>query len=73
MLAYLPFLIDPLTFGVVAMLIMMGSTVIFTIPVFATRGPTQALWLGIVGFVLTAETALLVTLGILIDQGKIWS
>jgi len=73
MLAYLPFLIDPLTFGIVAMLIMMGSTVIFTIPVFATRGGTQLLWLGVVGFALTAETALLVTLGILVDQGKIWS
>ncbi len=73
MLAYLPFLIDPLTFGVVAMLIMMGSTVILTIPLFATRGSTQLMWLGLVGFALTAETALLVTLGILVDQGKIWS
>ena len=73
MLAYLPFLIDPLTFGIVALLIMMGSTVLFTIPVFATRGGTQLMWLGIVGFALTAEFALLVTLGILVDQGKIWS
>ncbi|MGI8925059.1 MAG: hypothetical protein ACR2HN_00255 [Tepidiformaceae bacterium] len=73
MLAYIPFLLGPLTFGVIAMLTFIGSSVIFTIPVFATRGGAQLAWAGLVGFLLTAELAILVTLGILVDQGKIWS
>lgn len=73
MLAYIPFLIGPLTYGVVALLTFMASVVVFTIPVFATRGRTQGMWLAVVAFALFVEAVLLVTLGILVDQGKIWN
>jgi len=73
MLAYTPFLIGPLTYGVVALLTFMASVVILTIPVFSTRGRTQAIWFAVVGFVLFVEAIVLVTLGILVDQSKIWS
>lgn len=73
MLAYIPFLIGPLTYGVVALLIFMSSVVIFTIPVFSTRGRTQGIWLAVVLFALFVEAIVLITLGILVDQGKIWS
>ena len=73
MLAYIPFLIGPLAYGVVALLTFMASVVVFTIPVFSTRGRTQATWLVLVLFVLFVEAVVLLTLGILVDQGKIWS
>ncbi len=73
MLAYIPFLIGPLAYGVVALLTFMASVVVFTIPVFATRGRTQAIWLAVVLFVLFVEAVVLLTLGILVDQGKIWN
>lgn len=65
------FLLDALAWGVIAMMIFMVSVVILTIPVFATRGATQIYWLLIVGFLLTVELAGLVTIGVLIDKGKI--
>ena len=73
MLSYLPFLISTNSYGVIAFLILLGSSLIFTIPIFATRGMTQVAWLGIVGFALTAEAAGLVTLGILVNNGTIWT
>ncbi len=73
MLAYIPFLIGPLAYGVVAFITFMASVVVFTIPVFATRGRTQAMWLAVVLLVLFVEAVVLLTLGILVDQGKIWS
>ena len=72
MLAYLPFLISANSFGVISFLIISGSAIIFTIPMFATRGSTQLLWGGVAGFLLTVETAILVTLIVLISRGDIW-
>jgi hypothetical protein len=73
MLVYIPFLIDPLSYGVIALLAFFGSIVLLTIPVFATRGTTQVLWSGIAAVALIAEIAALITLGILINNGTIWS
>jgi len=73
MLPYLPFLIGPLSMGVISLLIFMGSVVILTIPVFATRGSTQALWFALVGFLLTVEAAALITLTVLVSNGTIWN
>jgi hypothetical protein len=72
LLDYLPFLISANSFGVIGLLIFMGTSVIFGIPVFATRGGTQAVWAGVVGFVLTVEIVVLVTLVVLISRGDIW-
>ena len=71
MLAYLPFLISPNTLGVVCLVIFLASSMILTIPVFATRGGTQALWTGVVGFVLTVELAVMVLLVVLTSRGDI--
>ncbi len=65
------FLLDALTWGVIAMMIFFTSTVIFTIPVFATRGATQLKWFFAVGFLLTLELALLVAVGVLISTGNL--
>jgi hypothetical protein len=72
MLDYLPFLIGPKSFGVIALIIFIGSSVIIPIPVFATRGKAQVAWLGISGFLLTAEIAVLVVLAVLVSNGTIW-
>jgi hypothetical protein len=72
MLAYLPFLISANSLGVICLIIFLASAVIFTIPVFATRGGTQAIWTGIVGFLLTVEAAIMVVLVVLVSQGEIW-
>ncbi len=72
MLAYLPFLISANSFGVISLLIFMGTSIILSIPVFATRGGTQLMWGGLVGFLLTVEAAVLVTLVVLISRGDIW-
>ena len=71
MLAYLPFLISPNTLGVVCLVIFLASSMILTIPVFATRGGTQLAWTGIVGFVLTVEIAVMVLLVVLTSRGDI--
>ena len=73
MFAFLPFLLGPLSFGVIGALTFVGSTVIFTIPVFAERGGRQLAWAGVVGFALTVEAVVLVTLGILVSRGTIWN
>lgn len=72
MLDYLPFLISANSFGVIGLIIFMATSVIFGIPVFATRGGAQAAWAGVVGLVLTVEIAVLVTLVVLIGRGDIW-
>lgn len=72
MLEILPFLYSPLALGVIFTLIFATSVVIFTIPVFATRGTTQMIWFGVTGFLLTVEAAVLVTLAVLNSQGKIF-
>lgn len=72
MLFFEPFLINSLSFGIVALCIFMASNIIFLIPVMATRGTTQFFWFVGMGGLITIELAVLVTLGILVQQGKIW-
>ncbi len=72
MLAYLPFLISASTLGVVCLVIFLASTMIFTIPVFATRGSTQLAWTGVVGFLLTVELVIMVVLVVLTSRGDIF-
>ena len=45
MLDYVPFLIGPKSFGVIALIIFLGSSVIIPIPMFASRGKAQVAWL----------------------------
>lgn len=72
MLAYLPFLVSPNSLGVICLVIFLASALIVTIPVFATRGSTQLIWTGIVGFALTVEIAVMVLLVVLTSQGEIF-
>lgn len=60
-LATLPLLVSALTLGTIFVVVFFVSTVILTIPVFASRGRAQLLWLAGVGFVLTVEVAVLIT------------
>jgi len=73
MLPYIPFLIGPLSFGIIAMLVFAGSIVVLTIPVFATRGNAQKAWFGAVTVLLLGEAVGLGTLGVLVDRGTIWN
>jgi hypothetical protein len=72
MLAYLPFLISANSLGVICLIIFLASTMIVTIPVFATRGGTQLVWTGVAGFLLTVEIAVMVVLVVLVSRGDIW-
>jgi hypothetical protein len=72
MLAYLPFLISANSLGVICLIIFLGSSLILTIPVFATRGSTQLIWTGVVGFALTVEIAVMALLVVLVSRGDIW-
>ncbi|HET7738358.1 MAG TPA: hypothetical protein VFK32_07280 [Tepidiformaceae bacterium] len=65
------FLIGTLSWGIIGALILVASTIILTIPVFATRGMTQLVWFLVVGGILTLELAGLVTVGILIETGNL--
>jgi hypothetical protein len=67
----LPFLMSANDAGVISLVIFMASSIILTIPVFATRGMTQLMWLGAVGLILTVELALMVTFVVLISTGDI--
>ena len=72
MLAYLPFLISANSLGVIFLTIFLGSTIVLTIPVFATRGTAQLAWTGVVGFLLTLEAAVMALLVVLVSRGDIW-
>ncbi|MFN8617938.1 MAG: hypothetical protein U0837_12635 [Dehalococcoidia bacterium] len=72
MLAYLPFLVSASSLGVICLIIFLGSSMILTIPVFATRGMTQAVWTGVVGFALTVEIAVMILLVVLTSRGDIF-
>lgn len=72
MFSYLPFLISANSFGIIALLIFMGTALILSIPIFASRGGAQLAWAGLVGFLLTIEAAVLVTLVVLVSNGTIW-
>ena len=67
----LPFLMGALTLGTIAFVVFLVSMIVLTIPVFATRGTAQVAWFAGVGFVLTAEAALFVTLVVLQSTGTI--
>ncbi len=71
MLAIVPFLIGGQTFGVISLVIFLSAVIILTIPVFATRGRAQAVWLGVSGLLLLALGATLVTLTYLVGQERI--
>jgi hypothetical protein len=73
MLPYIPFLIGPLSFGIIALLIFGGSTVVFTIPVMASRGNAQKLWFAAAGLLLTVEAVALAALGVLVSNGTVWN
>ena len=73
MLAYLPFLVSANTLGVICLVVFLASSMILTIPVFATRGGTQAAWTGVIGFVLTLELAVMVLLVVLTSRGDIFN
>ncbi|MBN9493111.1 hypothetical protein J0H33_07170 [bacterium] len=68
----LPFLISTNSLGIIALLVFIGSSVILTIPMFATRGRTQVAWAGAAGFLLLIEAAGLITLVVLVHNGTIW-
>lgn len=72
MLSYLPFLISANSLGVILFLVFLASTVIFTIPGFASRGGTQVAWLGAAGTLLVVEAAIFITLVVLTSQGEIF-
>jgi hypothetical protein len=72
MLALLPFLVSPNSLGVIELVIFLASSIILTIPIFATRGGTQVVWTGIIGFLLTVEVAVMVLLVVLVSRGDIW-
>ncbi len=73
MLENLPFLISANSVGVIGLIVLMATSVIFTIPVFATRGRAQAAWFAVVGFLLTVEAVVIVLLVVLTSRGDIWS
>lgn len=68
----LPFLISPLSFGIIALLIWIASAGILTIPVFSTRGGTQLAWAGAIGLLLLIEAAGLIALVVLVHNGTLW-
>lgn len=72
MLPYLPFLISANSLGVIFLIVFLASTVILTIPGFATRGGTQVAWLSVAGVLLIVEAAVLITLVVLTSQGEIF-
>ncbi|MCC6388250.1 MAG: hypothetical protein U0547_12240 [Dehalococcoidia bacterium] len=71
MLAILPFLMSANDAGVICLVIFLASNIIFGIPVLSTRGTTQLMWAGIVGFVLFVEVVAMITFVALISNGTI--
>jgi hypothetical protein len=67
----LPFLMSANDAGTIAALIIISSSIILGIPVFANRGMQQLMWAGVVGFVLTVEIVLAVIVVVLISTGDI--
>lgn len=73
MLPDLPFLISPNSLGIIALLIFIASTMVLTIPMFATRGGAQIAWAGAAGVILLIEAAGLITLVVLVHNGTMWT
>ena len=72
MLDVLLALYSPTALGVIFVLVWLTTSVIVTIPAFATRGTTQIVWFGAAGFVLTVLAGVLIALAVLNSQGKIF-
>lgn len=72
LLSYLPFLISANSLGVILLLVIMTSSVVFFIPAFATRGHAQLAWFGVGGFLLTVEIVIAIVLVVLTSQGEIF-
>lgn len=72
MLETLPILLSANDMGVIGLCVFLASVLIFSIPVFATRGRTQLIWFGVVSLALMAELALIITAVVLISTGN-WS
>ena len=72
MIDSLPALYSPTALGVIFVLIWATTSVIVTIPAFATRGTPQLVWFGAAGFILTVEAAVLIALAVLNSQGKVF-
>ncbi len=72
MIDALPTLYSPTALGVIFVLVWAATSVIVTIPAFATRGTPQLVWFGAAGLVLTVEAAVLIALAVLNSQGKIF-
>ncbi len=68
----LPVLVTPLSMGVMSLLAFLASAVVLSIPVFASRGRAQAIWAGVIGALLLAEAAGLITLVVLVDRGVLF-
>ena len=71
MLTFIPFLLGPLAYGVIALLDLLGSIARLLHPVLASRGRAPASLVPDRWWAHYREAALLITLGILVDQGKI--
>jgi hypothetical protein len=67
----LPFLMSPNDAGIVSLVIFLGSSIVFGIPVFANRGMAQLAWAGVVGLLLTVELVLMVIFVVLTNNGTI--
>ncbi len=67
----LPFLMSANDAGVIGMVIFLGSSILFGIPVFANRGKSQLIWAAVVGLALTVELALIITFVVLTSNGTI--
>ena len=65
-------LYSPPALGVIFVLVWIATSVIVTIPAFATRGTAQMVWFGAAGLVLTVEAGVLIALAVLNSQGKIF-
>lgn len=66
-----PFLMSANDAGLISALILISSSIVLGIPVFASRGMAQLAWLGAVGFVITVELVLMVIFVVLIARGTI--
>lgn len=69
--ALLPFLMSANDAGVIGLCVVLASSVILGIPVFATRGTVQLAWAGVVGLALTIEIILFILLVVFISRGDI--
>ncbi len=73
MVEHLPVLVTTLSMGVMALLAFLVSAIVLSVPVLASRGTAQIIWAIVVGTILLAEAAGLITLVVLVDQGVLFN